>query len=436
VDIRRETRKRYRKEARLLYGKVLLLAMPPGVGGIVATAYFSERSTANPLLIGIILGFLTVAIASFAAVAYASKTYIKPMVFINAFAQELRESNYKTIEGVEGAGLLRSAIETMNELSEALAAFLLQTKDTSGNLASSSDMLLQITSASNVTLQEITKALVSLTGKAEDQMNSISGVENATNEILENIRQVDEAARLSREFSQKVMQTVEQGSATVERVAEKMEEIRGATALLADLIRNLDESSGEVGMIVEVITSIADETRLLALNAAIEASRAGEHGRGFSIVASEVRRLADGSAEAAGRIEGLINEIKRSVDSAARAMQESIGRVESGTSVAAEAQVILAEISDVSVGIGHFIDSITDATSAMGPSNERVAEVVSAITRLSEDVAANMQEVAASVEEQASSVQEITALMHELDGMSRGLHDMISMYTLSTDNAI
>jgi methyl-accepting chemotaxis protein len=432
LDSRSKTRDKYGKEAFLLYGKVMLLAVPPGVGGSLAIAYFSSRSGANALLIGGLVGFLTVAIAALVAVVYISKTYVKPMVFIDNFAHELKENNFRTIEEVEGAGLLRSAIETMNELSSALATFLSQTRNTSGNLADSSEALMHITEASNTTLQEITRSLVDLTAKAEDQLRSVSGVENATNEILDNIKRVEEAARLSLDFSQQVMQTVGQGKDTVERVADKMAEIKSATALLAGLIDNLDERSGEIGMIVEVITSIADETRLLALNAAIEAARAGEHGRGFSIVASEVGRLADGSADAANKIEGLIMEIRRYVDQATQAMQESIGRVEDGTSVVAEAQAMLAEISDVSVRIGHFIDSITEAAGAMGPSNEKISRVLGNITQLSEDVAANMQEVSASIEEQAGSVQEIAALMQELDEMSRSLHNLISLYTPSS----
>jgi methyl-accepting chemotaxis protein len=435
LDLRNKTRERYGKESFLLYGKVMLLAVPPGVGGSIAIAYFSSRSGANAILIGGVVGFLTVAIAAFVAVAFVSKTYIKPMVFINTFAKELKENNFQTIEQVEGAGLLRSAIETMNELSEALSTFLSQTRDTSGNLAYSSDALLNITTASNSTLQEITRSLADLTYKAENQLNSVSGVESATNEILENIKQVEEAAKLSLDFSQQVMRTVERGSATVERVVEKMAEIKGATGLLAGLIEDLDERSQEIGMIVEVITAIADETRLLALNAAIEAARAGEHGRGFSIVASEVGRLADGSAQAAGRIEGLITEIRRFVDRATKAMQESISRVEDGTSVAAEAHAMLEEISNVSVRIGHFIDSIAEATRAMEPSNEKISGVLATITQLSEDVAANMQEVSASIEEQAGSVQEITALMNELDDMSKSLHALISIYTPAAENA-
>jgi methyl-accepting chemotaxis protein len=434
LDIRKQTKSRFSREARILYLKVLLLIVVPGVGGCIAIAYFAANSTFSPLLIGGLIGFFTVIVASFAAVAFASKTYLQPMVQLDAFARELKNSNFERMEAVEGAGLLRGAIETMNELSDALSAFLSQTKDTSGNLASSSEILLHITSASNVTLQEITKSLVNLTGRAEEQLNSVSGVKNATDEILESIKQVEEAARLSLDFSHQVVETVDRGATSVERVVDKMDEIKRATASLAGLIESLDERSQEIGMITEVITSIADETRLLALNAAIEAARAGEHGRGFSIVASEVRRLADGSSEAAGQIEGLITEIRRVVENATQAMQESSSRVEDGASVAEDSRVMLREISDVSVRIGHYIDSITEATQAMGPSNQRVAGVLENITRLSEDVATNMQEVAASVEEQAGSVEEIAALMNQLEGMSRELYDLISLYTPSTES--
>jgi methyl-accepting chemotaxis protein len=116
-------------------------------------------------------------------------------------------------------------------------------------------------------------------------------------------------------------------------------------------------------------------------------------------------------------------------------MQESSDRVEDGASVAEESRTMLKEISEVSVRIGHYIDSITEATQSMGPSNQRVAAVLENITHLSEDVSTNMQEVAASVEEQAGSVEEIAALMNQLEGMSRELYDLISLYTPSAENA-
>jgi methyl-accepting chemotaxis protein len=435
LDIDKQIKSRFRREASILYLKVLLLILLPGIAGCIGIAYLSSRNTTSSLLIGILVGLLTIIVASFAAVAFASKTYLKPLVLLDAFAKELKNNNFERVEAVEGAGLLRGAIETMNELSDALSTFLSQTRDTSGNLASSSEILLQITSASNVTLQEITKALVNLTGRAEDQLSSVSSVKDATDEILDNIKQVEEAARLSLDFSHQVVETVERGATSVERVADKMSEIRRATASLAELIESLDERSQEIGMITEVITSIADETRLLALNAAIEAARAGEHGRGFSIVASEVRRLADGSSEAAGQIEGLITEIRRVVENATQAMQESSDRVEDGASVAEDSRAMLREISEVSVRIGYYIDSITEATQTMGPSNQRVVGVLETITELSQDVATNMQEVAASVEEQAGSVEEIAALMNQLESMSRELYDLISLYTPSAESA-
>jgi methyl-accepting chemotaxis protein len=422
------SRKRYRREVMILFAKMLAIALPIGLAGLVLLVYLAVAMESGFMTVVILGGIPVVVLAAFLAVAYASKTYIKPLIRIEEFCNQIKARDLSSLEDLEGAGVMRGVADTLNELSTALEQFLAQARDTSGNLATTSDSLLGITESSNQNLQEVSRAVVSLAGKTEEQLSGISRVETATGEILADIRKVEEAARQAQDFSEQVKLTVAKGADAVGRTAEKMGEIESATAYLAGLVKELDEHSGEIGLITGVISSIADESRLLSLNAAIEAARAGEEGRGFFVVANEVRRMAEGSSGAAGRIEKLVTEIKNLVDQAMQAMQEGSLKVSEGADVTKEAHSMLSEIDEASMRIARFIESITEATGAMEPINRKVAESVKSIADISEQVAMNMQEVSASIEQQAGSVEEITALMHELDDMSNKLNNLISAY--------
>jgi methyl-accepting chemotaxis protein len=431
MKLNRDLREKFQRETLILFLKMLAIVIPVCVVGITVIVILFFTLGDNFVFPAIPIGLVTVLVAAFLAVLYASMTYIKPLLQIEEFCNQIRAGNLRALDDLEGAGIMKGVAETLNGLSEALSEFLANARVTSGNLTATSENLLEISENSNTNLQEISRTVVNLAGKTEDQMSGVSRVESATDEILKNITSVEEAAKQAQDFSEQVVQTVAGGADAVKRAADKMGEIKSATDVLAALVGELDEQSGEIGMIVEVISSIADETKLLSLNASIEAARAGEQGRGFAVVASEVGRLAEGSADAAAQIEKLITQIKSRVDQAMQAMLEGSEKVTEGALVTDEAQSMLLEINQSSIRISQFIESITEAAMVMEPNNERVMETVKSIAVITEQVATNMQEVSASIQEQASSVQEITALMHELDDMSGKLNALISAYVPS-----
>lgn len=426
-----ELRRKFQRETLILYLKMLAIVIPVGGTGIAVIVVLFFTLGDKFVWPAIPVGLATVLSAAFLAVLYASLTYIKPLIKIEEFCRQLKAGNLRALEDLEGAGIMKEVAETLNGLSEALSEFLANARITSGNLSATSENLLEISETSNSNLQEISRAVVNLAGKTEEQMSGVSRVETATDEILANIKSVEEAARQAQDFSEQVVQTVAGGTDAVKRAAEKMSEIKTATDVLAGLVGKLDEQSGQIGVIVEVISSIADETKLLSLNASIEAARAGEQGRGFAVVASEVGRLAEGSADAAAQIENLLNQIRNGVSQAMKAMQEGSEKVAEGSLVTSEARSMLEEINRSSEKISQFIRSITDATLLMEPNNREVMEAVKSIALITEQVATNMQEVSASIQEQAGSVQELTAMMHELENMSSNLNALISAYTPS-----
>jgi methyl-accepting chemotaxis protein len=422
------SQKKFTREVMVVFFKMLAIALPVGLAGLFFLIYLADTLGGGYLTVVLGGGIPVILTAVFLAVTYAAITYLKPLFRIQEFCNQIKAREFSTLEYPGGARLMRDISDTLNELSAALEHFLTQTKDSSANLNTASDSLLNITETSNQNLQEISRAVVNLAGKSEEQLGGVSRVESATLETLEDIKKVEEAARQARDFSEHVKSTVSKGAAAVGRTAQQMREIENATYNLAALVDRLEEHSGQIGMITEVISSIADESKLLSLNASIEAARAGEEGRGFSVVANEVRRMADESSNAADQIEKLVTEIKNLVGQAMQAMEDSSSKVGEGTDVAKEAHAMFSEIDEASAGIARFIESIAEATGSMEPINLEVAEAVRAIAEISKEVATNMQEVSASIQEQAGSVEEITALMHELDDTADRLNDLVSAY--------
>jgi len=420
--------KRYRRETAVLLGKMLAIAAPIGLGGVTIIVYMVMSRNLGYWIAVLCVGVPVVLAAVFFCVLFAAHTYIRPLIYIDEFCSRLQKGEFIALEDLEGAGVMREVASTLDQMSAALGDFIIQAGDGTRKLAQASENLLTFTENGNANLQDISRAMVQLASEAEEQQRSVGRVESSTRELLEELKQVEEAARQALEFSEQVRLAVSRGMEAVGRAVEKMGEIRDSTARLASLVGELDEHSGEIGMIIEAISSIADETKLLALNAAIEAARAGEQGRGFSVVAGEVRRLAEGSSEAARRIEGLVNQIRGLVVKSAEAMEEATGRVNEGMEVSAGAQEMLARVETSSRDISSHIGSVIQAAEAMEPLNYEVSESVRSMASISEVVAANMQEISSSLQEQAATMQEIAALMHELDQVADALKEVMETH--------
>lgn len=226
--------------------------------------------------------------------------------------------------------------------------------------------------------------------------------------------------------------------ASIQRISEK-------TDVATKQIRELDSHSQEIGKIVEVINDIADQTNLLALNAAIEAARAGEHGRGFAVVADEVRKLAERSSSETKAIGDLIERVSRAVDSTVATIESQQEEVRQGTELSGEAQAILNDINATALKSLEEIARLVDSSSRLRQASEEVEnairDVISAaeanaesvedmtermehVKRSSENVAAVSEETAAAVEEVSASTEEVNASVEEMSTSAQSLADM------------
>ena len=194
--------------------------------------------------------------------------------------------------------------------------------------------------------------------------------------------------------AQQTAAVAQEGSETVGQTVAGIAEIRDAVLSTARKIEDLGKSSQKIGEIVQVISGIADQTNLLALNAAIEAARAGEHGKGFAVVADEVRKLAERSATSAEEIAELIQSMQAGVDEAIAAMNLGTERVEHGTELARHAGEALERILHAVRGLHAQIESIAADAEQMRLGIQRVAESMDHVASITEHNTAATEEMA------------------------------------------
>jgi len=422
------SRRRYRKEFLVLLAKVLAIALPVGMGGIALIVVLARSLEEGLWPFTLLCAALLVVVAASLAVFYASETYIKPLVVIEEYCRRLRDYDFTSLEDVQGAGVMKEVAATLSELSLTLHLLLDRLSEASGTLHRSTETVLQVTESCNKNIQGISREVMGLAGDAERQLQGVSRVEGSTEAILEHVKRVERAAEEALAYAQQVRETVGRGSQAVRSLRERVEEIHTAVEAMQAIMEGLGETSDRIGSIIEVISRIADETRLLSLNAAIEAARAGEAGRGFSVVAGEVRRLAEDTAKATHQVEDLVNRVRGLADRAREASAEVGRKVDEGSEQAERSEGLWIQIDEVAVGIEDHAQAVLSLSADLEPMSEEVKEAIRSIAEASENVATRMQEVSASLEEQTAAIQEVTSMMHQLDQLAEDLSETIAKY--------
>ncbi len=292
------------------------------------------------------------------------------------------------------------------------------TEDITGAIADSVNyaieelrMLVQgINRASEQVTQTTSEARLSseqLLAAAEQQSQQISETTTAVTQMSNSIVQVSQSAAESARVANQSLDTARRGGDSVRGAIAGMNTIRDQIQETSKRIKRLGESSQEIGEIVDLIADITEQTNILALNAAIQAAAAGEAGRGFSVVAEEVQRLAERSGKATRRIGAIVKTIQSDTQDAVNAMESSTQGVVEGTLRSDAAGNSLAEIESVSDQLARLIQSISDATQAQASTAERIAGNMQRILEVT-----GQASTAARVS--ASSINELAVLSNEL----------------------
>jgi len=317
-----------------------------------------------------------------------------------------------------------------NEMLEELSKLVVDINQQAESLNSSAEKMDQNSREVNQGAEDVGLAVENLSAGSEEQLAQIEESNNNVQRLNKEIKEVNKNAEEIEAGADEVLSSIEEGNQSVSSSINNINDLSQETKEVAELIQNLGRMSEEIGDIVVLINDISNQTNLLALNAAIEAARAGEAGRGFSVVADEIRSLAEESAGATEKISKLIEKIQLGVNKAVNSMDQNEELVEASVDSIEDTSSIFKKIRNVSNNLGRSINNVVKRISSMREESENVENAINDIAKVTRDFASSSEQISASTEEQAASTDEILSTAVELKSMSENLLKSINDFNV------
>ena len=301
---------------------------------------------------------------------------------------------------------------------------------TSENVAAFSEELTANASQSAQATQQVAISIGNVAASTSQQGASVSASANDIRAMSEDIRGFEDSASASSASAHRVEDIATKGQTAIAGAVTQMNQITDSVTESAAVIEKLAERSMEIGQISDTISNIADQTNLLALNAAIEAARAGEAGRGFSVVAEEVRKLAEESGQAAQQIAALIATIQTDTVQAVERMKKGTEDVQGGKDVVNKAGTAFESIANAVSELTASSESILSAAQRSAQKAAQLVAVMDGINKSGRDVAAETESVSAATEEQSASMDEIAGASQKLAELAQELQNSTTKFKL------
>jgi methyl-accepting chemotaxis protein len=321
------------------------------------------------------------------------------------------------------SGSFSSMVDNLHRMSRESLRMAEETNEGAGGVSATTEEL-------QASVEQLSEVIQQLAENAASQSRMADSVFKLIEDIYQALETSSHQADEGVEVSRTSYQLAEEGRRDALAAVEKMRAARESITETAGIIQSLGAQTGEIGVIVEIIDNIADQTNLLALNAAIEAARAQEHGRGFSVVAEEVRKLAEESAQSTARIAGLVREIQRNASAAVDVTMRGTEEVHQGMQAVEVAGQSLEKIYEFVKRAEGLSAAVAETTRRHLELIEQGLEAMESIRNISEQNAASSEEISAAAEEQSASMQELAATSEQLASLSERLREVASAFRL------
>ncbi|WPK11413.1 methyl-accepting chemotaxis protein [Lysinibacillus louembei] len=340
---------------------------------------------------------------------YIRRTITNPLHSIMDSATVISEGNLSGADiAIASKDELGQLGNIFNIMKNNLRSLIANVQSNAEQLSASAQQLSASGEEMTSTTEEVTRQVTDTAETTQVSTRAANESALAMGETAQGVQRIAEASQTLHSSSLNASGVATNGTQIVEHASQQMQVISATTSTVNELVQKLAKQTEEIESITQVITAITEQTNLLALNAAIEAARAGEAGKGFAVVADEVRKLAEESKTSANHIVELTMEIKQDTGDVERAVASSLASVKDGVEVITKAgesfQAIVGAVSDMT----YQIQDISATAEQLSASTEQVAASVTEIASGAERTSSNIDMVAAAMEEQAATMNEVS----------------------------
>ncbi|MBR6711350.1 MAG: methyl-accepting chemotaxis protein [Selenomonadaceae bacterium] len=369
----------------------------------------------------LIISILFVALLSGFMAFYLSSSIYKSIQYLMDVSHEVSNGNLTVDASSASRDEFGTLTNAYGETIQNLRTLIRQIQQTANEVSSFAEQLTESASQSALATQQVASSIGNVASNTSNQGAAVNKSTGDIREMASSLQGFEEKASASAEAARSVEGIAASGKEAIDNAVSQMSEIADSVTSSADVIQKLAERSTEIGQISDTISSIAEQTNLLSLNATIEAARAGEAGRGFSVVAEEVRKLAEGSGIAAQKIAKLIHSIQQDTENAVKRMQKGTEDVESGKDVVAAAGQSFEHIAAAVSDLTQHAETILQDARRSAEKVDALVQVMDGINQSGKDVAAETESVSAATEEQSASMAEIADASRKLSGLAQEL---------------
>lgn len=317
-----------------------------------------------------------------------------------------------------------------NTLIESIANLVRKVSALTENVSASGQQLTASAQENATTIQQIANSTAEIAESSEQTIRSMEQSSNKMSHLEETTLQLNDDAQDLRQTSATMREAAKEGQNKIQQSAKSMMEIEEVIANTNQTVTGLGESSEEITSIIGTITSIAEQTNLLALNAAIEAARAGEHGKGFAVVADEVRKLAEQSQRAASEVATIVHTIQDEISVMVKQNEAGVSKVIQGVEITNETIQTFDAITRETEKTIRIIENMVTRIAETKNVSQDVMQSFIAVNSMAEHTAHQADQSAAAAEQGSASIQEIYASSEELSRQADSLRDLVQQFKM------
>ena len=311
-----------------------------------------------------------------------------------------------------------------NNVMEKISDLVSEITQIGGKVSEDSKYLSDYTTQATEAMRQTTENIGEIAAGSSRQVHELElcsqSADHASSQVKDSYQLAVQTASLAKEATTSAVE----GATQVKEAIVTINGVKSQMDVSAKAIHGLADRISQIGQIVEVITAIAAQTNLLALNAAIEAARAGEQGRGFAVVADEVRKLAENSRQSAEEITSLITGVRKETFDTVAAIEDGLIKAQKGAEMASDSEAALNRIITISQKLNEQVDIMANNTASVTTDIENIADNVGEIAGISRQFSGASQEINAASEEVFATIEKIAAATHELNDMAQKMEEM------------